>query len=407
LAAAGLSAGQLAITRDALIQKTSPRLTTLSLQANNSEQVQSQILVDGKILSAELSPLVIKVISDHLVEIRQNATLKAAKIEVISENGLYNGSLLSYFANGQGLPLPALSLFARTLAIAGSLKSGSQNRAGNIKIEGQDSINIENAQIIANGNDGGNVEIVSMNGTVSIINSVVQTNGGEGRGGAISVAGLHDVVLTNATLEATGTTQGGQVSLISHAGDINFLNSIIQTNGGSGLGGTIAFDASRALAINGQLNVNSQTAKAGLITLEADHILLDTQANLQATGSTGGGNILVGGDWQGGANIQRRVFADPNALRQAITVTMKQGAVIDASATQNGNGGTVVLWSDINNTKSVTKVDGSIFAKAGVLGGNGGQVETSGRWLQIGETILVSTKATKGVDGEWLLDPVH
>jgi fibronectin-binding autotransporter adhesin len=118
LAAAGLSAGQLVITRDALIQKTSPRLTTLSLQANNSEQVQSQILVDGKILSAELSPLVIKVISEHLVEIRQNAAFKAAKIEVISENGLYNGDIWSYFSHGNGMPLPALSLFARTLAIA-------------------------------------------------------------------------------------------------------------------------------------------------------------------------------------------------------------------------------------------------------------------------------------------------
>jgi hypothetical protein len=55
----------------------------------------------------------------------------------------------------------------------------------------------------------------------------------------------------------------------------------------------------------------------------------------------------------------------------------------------------------------VTTVEGSILAKGGVNGGNGGQVETSGRWLQMGDAIFVSTKSNHGLDGEWLLDPEH
>ena len=46
--------------------------------------------------------------------------------------------------------------------------------------------------------------------------------------------------------------------------------------------------------------------------------------------------MLVGGDWQGG-----------NGVYQATTVTMEQGAVIDASALVDGDGGKVVLWSDV------------------------------------------------------------
>ncbi|MFM1911510.1 MAG: hypothetical protein RJB18_901, partial [Pseudomonadota bacterium] len=384
-----LQNGELNIAADAVIQKTSPRLTNLTLSADNLVQV------NGQILSAELSPMTLAIFADNKIEITQNAAVKVQNLDTISEIGLYNGDISSYFAGSNSGSYPIISLLARTLAIAGSVRSGSQNRAGSIKLSGQDSLTLENATIAASGSDGGNVEIVSMNGTVSLINSVVQTNGGEGRGGAISVAGLHDVALNNATLEATGTTQGGQVTVTSRAGDVNFLNAIIQTNGGSGLGGTISFDAFNSLTINGQLSSNSQSAKAGQITLVAKDILLGSQANLQATGSTGGGTILVGGDWQGSGS-----------LRQATTVTMNLGGVIDASATQNGNGGKVVLWSDIHNLNSLTTVHGTIFAKAGLLGGNGGQVETSGFEVDSLDA-TVSTKSIYGKTGLWLIDPTN
>ncbi|MCU0039862.1 filamentous hemagglutinin, partial [Escherichia coli] len=78
----------------------------------------------------------------------------------------------------------------------------------------------------------------------------------------------------------------------------------------------------------------------------------------------------------------------------------QDGARIDVSATQQGNGGTAVLWSE-----SFTNFRGQISAKGGENGGNGGQVETSshGNLQAFGS---VSASAKKGKAGNWLLDPL-
>jgi hypothetical protein len=85
---------------------------------------------------------------------------------------------------------------------------------------------------------------------------------------------------------------------------------------------------------------------------------------------------------------------------------MEAGASIDASATQSGNGGTVVLWSDVGNANSVTTAQGSLFAKGGANGGDGGRIETSGALL-ITEGVSGSAAAPIGKAGEWLFDPTN
>lgn len=104
---------------------------------------------------------------------------------------------------------------------------------------------------------------------------------------------------------------------------------------------------------------------------------------------------MVGGDWQGGSSVENRVFEDPNKLKQATKVSMHSKAIINASATDNGNGGTVVLWSDIKNPTSVTKAYGTIYAKGGSRSGDGGMIETSGFELLI-SGIKVKSDAPKG-----------
>ncbi|MEX0375549.1 hypothetical protein V6X73_09510, partial [Spiribacter sp. 390] len=123
-----------------------------------------------------------------------------------------------------------------------------------------------------------------------------------------------------------------------------------------------------------------------------------------ATGATGGGDVLIGGDWQGGDHAEYRVFNDPEALREAVSVDMAAGARIDASATERGDGGTVVLWSDIKNPSSVTDVRGTILARGGSSGGDGGLIETSGHEL-FTEGAVVRADAPLGEAGLWLLDP--
>jgi len=164
--------------------------------------------------------------------------------------------------------------------------------------------------------------------------------------------------------------------------------------------------AKGSISVNSDISVESVSSQGGNILLEAKNITLSEKAVLTATGPTGGGNILVGGDWQGGASIENRVFEDPNKLKQATKVSMHAKAIINASATENGNGGTVVLWSDIKNSTSVTKAHGTIFAKGGSISGDGGMIETSGSLLET-DGIVISTESINGKVGLWLLDPTN
>ena len=143
---------------------------------------------------------------------------------------------------------------------------------------------------------------------------------------------------------------------------------------------------------SGSLEANSLVNKGGKIVLEGDDITLDRNSKIEAKGPQGGGTVLVGGDWQGSSD-----------LRKATQVTMEAGATIDASATEQGDGGKVVLWSDVHNANSVTKVEGRIEAKAAGTG-QGGHIETSGHTLNVGN-LVVNAQTTNGPDGVWLLDP--
>ena len=117
-----------------------------------------------------------------------------------------------------------------------------------------------------------------------------------------------------------------------------------------------ALDALTKSVVNstGIVQATSLSNKGGKIVLEGDVITLSSDAALDASGATGGGTVHVGGGWQGAGD-----------LRQAETVTMQSGATIKANAsnatdaaanTATGNGGEVVLWSDITNADSLTTV---------------------------------------------------
>ncbi|QJD71154.1 autotransporter-associated beta strand repeat-containing protein [Marinobacterium sp. LSUCC0821] len=174
----------------------------------------------------------------------------------------------------------------------------------------------------------------------------------------------------------------GVPQLISSSGSIKAKN--VEIDSGSG-----------AVTVSGIVDVSSDAAQGGSIEIAGDAIKIESTANLDATGATGGGEILVGGDWQGSGELQ-----------QASKVTVESGAVLDASATQSGDGGKIVVWSDVTKSDSVTRVYGSLFAKGGPLEGNGGQIETSGHSINL-DGIEVSTSSTTGGSGHWLIDPYH
>jgi len=172
---------------------------------------------------------------------------------------------------------------------------------------------------------------------------------------------------------------------------------LIQADGGQVILTARAANQLASAVINnsGTIEAKGLVAKGGKIVLEADHITLKAGSTLDASGDTGGGTVLVGGDWQGSGSMQ-----------QAVTVNMENGAKIDVSAKTTGDGGKAVLWSDVNKEGGFTRADGEILAKGGSESGDGGKVEISGNFLQLGENISVDTQAAKGNTGLLLLDPM-
>ena len=99
--------------------------------------------------------------------------------------------------------------------------------------------------------------------------------------------------------------------------------------------------------------------------------------------------MLVDGDYQGKSP----------SVQNASATYMSADSTISADAITNGNGGKVVLWANDS-----TRAYGSIAARGGAQGGDGGLIETSGHWLDVAG-IKVSANAQNGKGGTWLLDP--
>ncbi|EJH6506960.1 S-layer family protein, partial [Escherichia coli] len=216
-------------------------------------------------------------------------------------------------------------------------------------------------------------------------------------GGLTSVQVSGDVV--NALVENRGliSARDGQVYLTAHGRDM-LMNTVLNVSGVVEAGGmhrqdgNIVLDGgdSGVVHLSGTLQADNASGQGGKVVVQGQNILLDKGSSITATGSQGGGEVYIGGGWQG----------KDSSIRDADKVVMKDGARIDVSATQQGNGGTAVLWSE-----SFTNFRGQISAKGGENGGNGGQVETSshGNLQAFGS---VSASAKKGKAGNWLLDPL-
>ncbi|EBG7569074.1 filamentous hemagglutinin N-terminal domain-containing protein, partial [Salmonella enterica] len=245
-------------------------------------------------------------------------------------------------------------------------------------------------------------ERVSNSGSVSAPSGKVMLAAGKtvtlqlDNGGLTSVSVDGSVV--NALVENRGliSATDGRVYLTAK-GQNMLLNTVVNNSGtveAKGLasrGGEIVLDGgdSGVVSQSGQLLADSQTGQGGKITLEGQNIHLAANSLTSTTGKTGGGEVFVGGGWQG----------KDSRIKNASKVVMDKAATVDVSATDTGDGGTAVLWSD-----DYTNFRGTILARGGAQSGNGGQVETSSH-NNLQAFGAVDASAQSGHGGDWLLDP--
>jgi filamentous hemagglutinin family protein len=180
----------------------------------------------------------------------------------------------------------------------------------------------------------------------------------------------------------------GIVAGVVNVDGVVVANSVGQANGvvtfGSGEAGTTT--------VSGTVEARGNNAgeRGGRIAITGEQVRLTGTARADASGRAGGGDIRAGGGVQGRG-------AEQNARR----TTVERGAVLAANAIDAGRGGSVVVWSD-----EYTRFMGSISARGGAAGGDGGFAEVSGR-IMLEFDGAADLRAPLGGLGTLLLDPTN
>ncbi len=235
----------------------------------------------------------------------------------------------------------------------------------------------------APGTTGGQVTLKA----ATVINNAGVVDASGDRGGAIAVSGA--VVLHQGTLKADGARDaGGQVG-------VAVTQNYVDTEGaktsaqGTRAGGTIAVTggAGSAVFTSGTMSTTASAGVGGAITVTAPTVSV-VAATLDASGATGGGTIKVGGDAKGQGTTPK-----------ADTVYVNAAAKLKADATVAGNAGSIAVWSE----KSTT-VRGTLSARGGAAGGDGGTLEVSSKGTSTFSGTADAT-APKGKVGSLLIDP--
>ncbi|MGH0037703.1 MAG: filamentous hemagglutinin N-terminal domain-containing protein [Myxococcota bacterium] len=143
------------------------------------------------------------------------------------------------------------------------------------------------------------------------------------------------------------------------------------------------------VAVSGKLDASdAREGRTGGDIVVLGDTIRTLGAEIDASGDSGGGQIRIGGGFQGG-----------EGLRAAQVTALDTETRVRADALREGDGGAAVVWSD-----NYSLVGAEMSARGGSEGGDGGLVETSAKQtLQVLQAADVS--AAEGKAGTWLLDP--
>jgi filamentous hemagglutinin family protein len=201
--------------------------------------------------------------------------------------------------------------------------------------------------------------------------------------------GIYAGLINNSgTLRAdSAVAEGGRIVL--RASKNVHLAAASQTSASGTSGGRVDIQAGDTAIVEGDIAATGSAGSGGTVQVLGNLVGLTGHANIDASGNTQGGTVLVGGDFQGkNPDVQ-------NAFRTYVGADV----TIHADAITQGDGGKVIVWAD-----DATRFYGNISARGGATGGDGGFAEVSGkRWLDFQG--LADLSSAIGVSGELFLDP--
>ncbi|MGE3320404.1 MAG: YDG domain-containing protein [Candidatus Berkiella sp.] len=275
------------------------------------------------------------------------------------------------------------------IQVEGELKAPSvTQRNGKIIISGEKSLAKLSGNISAKGNqalDGGEVKITAAK---TSLGAKLNTDGKNG--GSISVT--TNSLSAAEAISAKGLTEsGGEITLNVSQKSWETDTALYDVSGVMA-GGSIRHVAQQQLTTSGTYLAQSNEGTGGSIAISAWSTKL-LGATVDASGENGGGEILLGGEFQGGKHL----LADE--LLNAHYLILNSSADIKANSLgQHGDGGTIIAWSDAQ-----TFAYADISATPGLQSGDGGFVEiSSAEKLTMGASVLTGIGNRIG---NLLLDP--
>ena len=309
--------------------------------------------------------------------------MKGGKIVLEASDRVENTGTVSADAGRDGSPAGEVSVTAPVVVNSGTISAkgaaatdpvvaGASRSGGRVSITADTVTQTATGKLDVSGADKGGEVTVKATQDVAV-SGTVDAAAEEGEGGSVHVEAGNDITLSAATVDVSGLLAGGQIRL----------------DGGQHKAPTAPADntpPTTAILDSSSLRAGSRRGRGGSITLTGERVGLFDGAALDASGATGGGTVLVGGDYQG---------KNPD-IANAQATFVAEGAVIRADATDAGNGGKVIVWADGN-----TRFLGQISAQGGA---HGGFAEVSGKGV-LDFRGQVNLLASAGQAGSLLLDP--
>ncbi|WP_153161844.1 YDG domain-containing protein [Zoogloea sp. 1C4] len=391
------------VARMGTVALASGERVTLQFDGNNSlagivvEPSKIKALVENK--GAVVAPGGVIILSARAVDRLQGGivrnsgkleatgmAMKGGKIVLEASDRVENTGTVSADAGRDGSPAGEVSVTAPVVVNSGTISAkgaaatepvvaGASRSGGRVSITADTVTQTATGKLDVSGADKGGEVTVKAAQDVAV-SGTVDATAEAGEGGAVHVEAGNNITLSAATMDVSGLLAGGQVRL----------------EGGPRKAPTAPADntpPTTAILDSSSLRAGSRRGRGGSITLTGDHVGLFEGAELDASGATGGGTVLVGGDYQG---------KNPD-IANAQATFVAEGAVIRADATDAGNGGKVIVWADGN-----TRFLGQISAQGGAHGGDGGFAEVSGKGV-LDFRGQVNLLASAGQAGSLLLDP--